>query len=123
MILTTKLRPDEAAAALAPLQERERMDVRIVPAVEGSIVRVRLHLRPFWYGLLALMSALWSISAAWSYALRKQLAPELFELRIAWLYEWHDTMPRVLGIAILMTLIAMALTLLRVRWKAIKALR
>lgn len=123
MILTTKLSPEEAAAALAPLQERERMDVRIVPAVEGSIVRVRLHLRPFWYGLLALLIALWSISAAWSYALRKQLAPELFELRVSWLYEWHDTMPRVLGIAVLMTLIAMAWTLLRVRWKAIEALR
>ena len=123
MILTTKLSPQEAAAALAQLQKRERMEVRIVPAVEGSIVRVRLHLRPFWYGLLAILVGLWSISAAWSYALRKQLAPELFELRVSWLYDWHDTMPRVLGIAVLMTLIAMAWKLMRVQWKAIEALR
>jgi len=99
------------------------MDVRIVQAVEGSIVRVRLRLRPFWYGLLALLIVLWSISVAWSYALRKQLAPELFELRVSWLYAWHDTMPRVFGIAILMTLIAIAGKLLLVRWNAIKALR
>jgi len=123
VILTTKLSPQEAAAALAQLQKRERMEVRIVPAVEGSIVRVRLHLRPFWYGLLAILVGLWSISAAWSYALRKQLAPELFELRVSWLYDWHDTMPRVLGIAVLMTLIAMAWKLMRVQWKAIEALR
>jgi hypothetical protein len=122
-VLTTPLSADDAAAAMAQLQSNEKLDVHIVPAVAGSIVRIRVRLRRVWLGILALLAVLWTISAAWSYALRKPLAPELFEFRASWLYEWHAILPRVFACGFVMMLIVIALHLFSVRQRAIKALR